>query len=598
MTKKHILRPLAGTAAAALLGFSLAACSGVYTGGDADGSTVSLTANEAAVTESRNADGTPSKAASFSFENGSQDGVGSCTIDKAASDSTVTVKIYSYTRLDAESVAAAFSFYALSENNIGTAASPTYAYPKRTTQLSSSVLDYGESFSSYSATSTGTTTVIFKVDTSAVENNRIALFVDATKLKDARGNFVLNNDENETAGEETDNQVQYITIGAKADGNAPTVLVFNYTENFAWPFSPSLTLNEPTSTNIGSTWQYVTDTNGKATGAYRLAIDGKDSAATTVAKASNASAAAVYNTTLADKLNAIYSIEYKAPTSSDWVTDTAFKFAYDSTEKLSDGSSNPTYRYYVATTSAYEYGTQFRLVTKTPAKGDAANVADTTNAPKLYGHDAYFSYRKEAYTSYSDPVTSTVLTKSSYIVSQSSAFSAAKYDVDDFEEAQTALFADDYGTDGTPYISDGDSEEVATGVFQLTLGKYNAYDEDASAYKAPVQLKFGSTAGFSVYAVNATREYVSGTGYVTTTNYTKLDSTTTAIGDHTVLVSLANKAYLGRVALFVGGDTALASNPLNTSETQFGYPATGDGSPTDGLVQLYTTVLNVGVSDD
>ena len=34
MTKKHILRPLAGTAAAALLGFSLAACSGVYTGGD------------------------------------------------------------------------------------------------------------------------------------------------------------------------------------------------------------------------------------------------------------------------------------------------------------------------------------------------------------------------------------------------------------------------------------------------------------------------------------------------------------------------------------------------------------------------------------
>lgn len=540
--KKYILRPL-GTALATFGIFAFAACSDVYTGGDVSASGSGVSGSEAAITQGASSyNGSLSYSASVSFDNGSSYSEGSATISKAASDSTVTMKIYSYTRLNEDSVANAFSFWSLSDNT-------TYnkGAPVRSTQLASSVNDYSVSLSSStSATSKNvTTTVEFTVNTSSVTTSKIAVLVDATKLKDLSGNAVLNNDSNEKAGEETDNLVYYISVSEKADGSTTTALnhYTYYTEKFA---STSVS-----GWSIPSSLSEVEDSDGNPTGAYQAKVSASYYDYT------SGSIESKYAENLASYYNAIYSVQYRENSSGAWKTDSAFSFAYDGTEKLADGTSNPTYRYYVATTSKYAYGTQFRLVTKTPKKSDS--YSETANSTILYGHPAYASYRNSSFTKYGDveTVDSLVYTASpEYILSVSSAFAAGAYEADDFADAQSAIV---------------DVDEEFTGVYSISLGTDDTADDN--------QLEFGSTDGF----------------LVTDPNGNKLDFTLTSIDSSTVLISLKNKNCTDAVFIWAGEGTTLKKNYTNASQVKFGTPKVGNGKATDGYARIaIKNVVEVG----
>ena len=82
------------------------------------------------------------------------------------------------------------------------------------------------------------TTIKYDVNTEDVTTNRIALIVDATKLKDVFGNFVLNRDGNYKAGQESDSWIKYIWVNRKSDGTSTTGLSGLHDENFCYVFVP------------------------------------------------------------------------------------------------------------------------------------------------------------------------------------------------------------------------------------------------------------------------------------------------------------------------------------------------------------------------
>lgn len=424
---KHILRPL-GAMGAALGIFAIASCSDVYTGGDVDETTASFGAAETTITQgSSSYDGSLAFAAKVNSVS---------NIDKTAADSTVTVTFTNYSKLSEASVADAVSFWNLADN-----ATYSGGYPTRTSKLSSSVLNCVVNYGwSNSVTSQKTTSVTFSVDTSAVTNAKIAVLVDATKLKDARGNLVLNGDGNEKAGEETDSIVKYVGITETADGSTPETLSFISGENFAPAPNPSLSVYSLSETSTA--------------GVYKASVYGGYPDYT------GGSAETKYNDGLAQYLNDMYSVQYLEPNSTEWKTDTAFSFAYD-------GETH----YYTAKTSAYATGTKYRLVTKTPAKENS--FTESANSEILYGHPAFKSYRQKAFTAYSTAKTVNDDPTDAYILSVSEEKTASYIYESTVSDEQKALF---------------DVEKEGDTSWTITLKKDGTSDNN--------QLEFATTDGF------------------------------------------------------------------------------------------------------
>lgn len=532
MTKKSILRPLCGAALVAAAAL-FAGCSDVYTGGDADSTTVSFAGAEAKHTQPDENGELASIVTNIRYD----------SIEQAAEDSTVELTFTAKTRLDEESIKVAVAFYAIEERTITVGSIKRSASPTRTEQLPSSLLVYGEPDISRDGV---LGTARFRVDTSKVDNGKIAVMVDATKLKDKRGNFVLNGDGNETAGEESDSWIDYITVDKDKDGNGYDKWNITRPENLAPKYLPgvffSLQFN-PEYTTSGMTYQLIVD--GNDGDASTLATDGKY----------------VYNTGLASTLAGIYSVQVKKAGETSW-TDKSLTFTYQS------DSTKTNYGFYVATTETLSAGDKIRLVTKTPTK-TTAGLSDTTNATQLYGHPAYMSYKAKSYTFYGYERTSSYhATEPSYIVQTAAdmdKFAADDYDDEDITSAQQSFF-DKW-------------ERIGKNKWLVSLEEEIWYDigDDDKLYP-----RFDKIDGFKV-VLDKDSEY----GY----SYTELNATITKIDDNrTVLIELpsyydSSKAG-GTIELWVGSGTTITGNTLHPTQKTFGSFVDVSKGVVSGYVKL------------
>ena len=538
MTKKSILRPLCGAALVAAAAL-FAGCSDVYTGGDADSTTVSFAGAEAQYTQPNASGKLTSIARIEDF---------SRSIEQAAEDSIVELTFTAKTRLDEESIKTAVAFYTLTENEISVGKDKIYAYPKRSTPLPGSLLIYGESVTKNGTSVSVSGTARFSVNTSTVTNGLIAVMVDATKLKDKRGNFVLNGDENETAGEESDSWIDYIMVSKDKDGNGydGKQLRYSYKEDFAPPsllgwadasFWPELTTAEK------PTGKYRVIV-GPVTDGYATAFDGKD----------------VYKTELASTLAGIYSVQVKKAGETSW-TDKSLTFTYQSGSAKEDPNS-----YVATTTETLSVGDQIRLVTKTLTKTMAttAGLFDETHATQVYGHPAYASYKEKSYTSYRYEQTwSYHATEPSYIVQYATDkrdFEAGDYDYDDIEYVQQSFF-DPWERIGTNWLISLRDEELAFGAtdgFKVVLNKEIKKEDD--------------TTGELLYTDSA---------------YTELNATITEIGKRTVLIELPSYYNPdGTIELWVGSGTTITGNTLHPKQTTFGSFADVSKGVVSGYVKI------------
>ena len=553
MTKKSILRPLCGAALVAAAAL-FAGCSDVYTGGDADSTTVSFAGAEAKYTDEIT-DGSLEYSASVSVYRDE--------IDQAATDSPVTLTFYAQTRLDEESIKAAVAFYTLTKNEISVGTGKIYAYPTRTEQLPSSLLVYGEPSVSDSFV---LGTARFSVDTSTVTNGLIAVVVDATKLKDKRGNFVRNGDENETAGEDSDSWIWYIRVSKDKNGDYITpdkqLQLYGYYERFALQYTDWDDLEK---LKVFSDLNYE---NGKLT----LWINAPYNDYILDTKLH-------YREDLAATLKNIYSVQIKAAGETSWGAEQPLTFAYESDSKR-----------YVTTTPQIPVGAKFRIVIKTITKD--ALPADT-NAEKIYGHAAYASYKKNSYTDYYDfgygvdysdfPYYFT--TEPSYIVHKatySDKFAAGNYSYENITSAQRSFF--------DKWERIGKTKWLVSLEEEIEYGSSN--DDDKPLYVYP---RFDKIDGFKVVLNKDSGE-----------SYTELNATITKIDNRTVLIELPSyynpsKAG-GTIELWVGSGTTITGNTLHPTQKTFGSFVDVSKGVVSGYVKItdlstYDTSGSIGSND-
>lgn len=177
----------------------------------------------------------------------------------AKSNEVLTIKIVTRGELDEQSIIAAFDVFPLTKNsNAGYApVRGETALPKSNSLKAVDVsyftggagLGTSEWFDRTPGTwwnedpgASGTiTTIKFDVDTSSVTTDSVVLVADATKLKEKTGYLVLNGNDNEICGEDTDSLIKYFSISKKADKTTDTdpLGTFEY-EDFAPTFDLSL----------------------------------------------------------------------------------------------------------------------------------------------------------------------------------------------------------------------------------------------------------------------------------------------------------------------------------------------------------------------
>ena len=536
MTKKSILRPLCGAALVAAAAL-FAGCSDVYTGGDADSTTVSFAGAEAKYTQPE-ATGELESIANIKYF--------SSSIEQAAEDSIVELTFTAKTRLDEESIKTAVTFYTLTENEISAGTRKIYAYPQRSTPLPSSLRIYVESVNT-KIDPPVSGTARFSVNTSTVTNGLIAVMVDAAKLKDKRGNFVLNGDGNETAGEESDSWIDYITVYKDKDGNGYDGKQLRYDYPYKEDFAPSyLNLD-------GGFLQSEWSAASKLTGKYQVIVGPVRDGYASEFAADGKDVYDVYKTELASTLAGIYSVQVKKADETSW-TDKSLTFSYQSSDD---------YGFYVATTETLSAGDQIRLVKKTPTK-TTAGLSDTTNATKLFGHPAYVTYNAKSYTFYVDEETSSYhATEPSYIVqgaTDKSDFEARNYDYDDIRRVQKDFFTK-WERIGTNWLISLRDEELA----------------------------FGATDGFKVVLNKEIKKKDDTTGELLYTDsaYTELNATITEIGKRTVLIELPSYYNPdGIIELWVGSGTTLTTNPAHPKQTTFGSFADVSKGVVSGYVKI------------
>lgn len=256
-------------------------------------------------------------------------------ITDAAKDSEIEVRINSAQyELDLDSVEKAFTFYRLKDNS-----KYKSFCPEHDGEITKTLLKVTEP-SSY----TGTVALLYRLDTKEVTTSKIALVVDATKLKYKNGLFVVSNDGNLKAGETTDSIVKYINVTNKADGTTTTALNNSYDENFAPVYT------------ISSSSFYkrmdLEDSEGNLTGKTRYYV---------YALQKTYEYPYTYDESLADTLSKMFKLEIQKPGSTKWESGGALTFAYHADSKT--GNEDPYYAHtYTTDTPVLEGGTKWRIV--------------------------------------------------------------------------------------------------------------------------------------------------------------------------------------------------------------------------------------------
>ena len=175
------------------------------------------------------------------------DGYNTSTARKQAN---VSIYIDSASKLDMASAESAITFYKLKDNTDNAA-----WYPMHEAELTKTLVNSRITYkwrNDYDSVSGGDdiqgvrTYFDFDVDTESVTTSAIALIVDATKLKDVLGNFVLNLDGNYKAGQESDSWINYLWVDYDKEGNSTTALNATIAEDFCPSYAPI----DPTSISI------------------------------------------------------------------------------------------------------------------------------------------------------------------------------------------------------------------------------------------------------------------------------------------------------------------------------------------------------------
>lgn len=294
------------------------------------------------------------------------------TISVASERSTIEVTITNgatETKIDIDSAKAAMQFYTLKENN------PTSAYLMKDADLPKpTVWRVTEDPASH------TTTFELELNTSTVTKNTIALFVDATKLKDKQGNLILNGDGNYKRGESTDSVVKHIAVTTKADKTTATDSISGAVQDF----SPDFTFN---TIAYAPTLTYLTGTDGYATGEYEVRVTPKTYNQT----AYNDTAA--INKNLSAKLNAAYKLCISKPGATA-TEKKDLSFSWDETKG-----------YYKASAGNLEVGTKGEIETTFI---DLSDIAPTWYEA-YYGAKAFTKQSQIGYKSLGATATATVV---------------------------------------------------------------------------------------------------------------------------------------------------------------------------------------------
>ncbi|MCR5125239.1 MAG: hypothetical protein K6B43_08605 [Treponema sp.] len=473
------------------------------------------------------------------------------TILTASKDTQIAVSIGSYAKIDVSSVTDAINFYTLSDNSEN-----KYYYPVRGSALGKDLLHTTEP-SSYTSSYTRTTTFLFNVDTSSVTTDKIALVVDATKLKDRSGNAVLNTDDDDVAGEETDSYIDYITVSKKSDGTTETTALNNrFDEEFDKAYLSSSILKSD-----------LKDDDGNLTGKIRFTVSAPKKSASFDEYGSRTW---TYDDSLASSLASIYKLQTKAPNATAW-SDVALSFTYHS-DSDSTGVNPVSAHTYTADTSALSYGTQWRLVRTNITSGSAPS-----DYAKYYGHAGYFFYcGSKEYTeivSFYDSASS----------SDKEIFTSTVYTA-----SPVNIYA--FGT-----------TEAATTDFDAT----DDYTDDVASFAQNDLLNFSKTENGQWWVSLNDGEFESASDFiVTNANNARVDSIVNVVkgGDNRIIgveIALKNKNVGGNYKVWVGNGTTLKSNPAYPTQKKFGVPADSSKGDVGGYVALlnFETVHDSASSD-
>lgn len=223
-------------AALAVLAMAFTGCNTAF-----EGSTANFSEKEDQYTDRSGATQTVNNSGSVSF---------SGSLDVTSAKNEVTVTITSFSKIDLASADKAIAFQHLTKNT----ADDAY-YPIRGAELPKERIHVSETNNS--------ATITYLVDAKSVKEDRIAFFVDATKLKTKGGTKVLALDGNLKRGEATDSIIRYLSASSELFGYEDTpVSTGTGSEIIGAPYNP-----------VGSINNYeLHDADGKFTGVYRIGV--------------------------------------------------------------------------------------------------------------------------------------------------------------------------------------------------------------------------------------------------------------------------------------------------------------------------------------
>ncbi len=456
-------------------------------------------------------------------------------IQQAEKQSHINLNIYSPAKLDMTTVDSAITFYKLKNNTDDANYYPMHDGELTKVQVGVNV---SESWRDYAQNGGNnergvSTQIKYDVDTESVTTNRIAVIVDATKLKDVFGNFVLNLDGNYKAGQESDNWIKYITVNRDKDGN-PTTSLSGVNEEFRSPFMPI----DPSSVN---------DSLDNATGKVTFTID-----AVYVNEAGDA-----YDETLASKMKQAFVLRTKG------LEEAAYK----------DVSLDWTYEagQYKATTAALPYGTKYSLVQVMTSFESPAWIT------KVYGHPAFTDFFPAGAKDEILSGTSNVLTEQpDYIVDDptdpddsGASWTAGAYDEAGIKTFQKSLLTVSRN-DGSRYIS-------------------SYYDEDWNYHSGYYLYNYRWTiTPKSGVILDKYEDFI-----VVGDNYNKIETVISYVKNsddtiRTIYIELKNPVKDFTPKLFVGSSTTLKENTAYPKQLKFGLPfkdpSKGEAA---GYTQLY-----------
>jgi len=446
------------------------------------------------------------------------------SIGQAGKQSNIEIRITSPAKLDMSTVDSAITFYKLKNNTDDANYYPMHDGELTKVQVGVNVSESWRDYAQNGGNNEqGLQTVIkYDVNTESVTTDKIAVIVDATKLKDVFGNLVLNLDTNHKAGQESDSWIEYITVNRDKDGN-PTTSLSGVNEKFRYSFMPI----DPSSAN---------DSLDNATGKVTFTID-----AVYVNEAGDA-----YDETLASTMKQAFVLRTKGLEEAAY-KDVSLDWAYEAGQ-------------YKATTAALSYGTKYSLVQVMTSFESPAWIT------KVYGHPAFTDFYPAGAKEEILSGTSNVLTEQpDYIVDDptdpddsGALWTAGAYDEDDVIDYQNDLLRVTRSRTqaGSKYIS---------GYYDDQGNYHYGYYEYYYHYKWTISPESG-------VKLKTYDDFI-----VTGDNYNKLETVISYVKNsddtiRTIYIELKNIVCGFTPTLWVGSGTTLEENTAYPKQVKFGSP--------------------------